>query len=239
MRYEELPETVADNQVEGEAGKKDLGDDLHVPPKIPFKIDEGIVVRSLTNTAHIAKSRIIGARAGDYVLITEPTVRINEHVAAVLDGGFLCSYFSDGNLYVFNSRCRRYMADDVMCIEYPREVEVRQIRKDRRIKVNIETKLVVSDTADSFLGDLTDISHGGCRVILNQRRVPMIKGTNLSLTFNLPNEAFISALQAVVVRINRIKNSVATEIGLTFIGPQSELSKIGNFCEFCMFFDLE
>ena len=80
MRYEELPETVADNQVEGEAGKKDLGDDLHVPPKIPFKIDEGIVVRSLTNTAHIAKSRIIGARAGDYVLITEPTVRINERL---------------------------------------------------------------------------------------------------------------------------------------------------------------
>ena len=126
-----------------------------------------------------------------------------------------------------------------MCIEYPREVEVRQIRKDRRIRVNIETKLVVSDTTDLFIVDLVDISRGGCRVSINQRRVPMMKGTNASLTFSLPNEAFISELQAVVVRISRIKDSVATEIGLKFTGPKSELSKIENFCEFCMFFDLE
>jgi hypothetical protein len=239
MRFDELPEKMVHNQVEGEAGKLDPGDDTDVPIRVPLKIDEGIVVRSLTNTSHIAKARIIGAKAGEYILITEPTVRINERVAAVLDEGFLCSYFCDGNLYVFHSRCRRYLTDDVMCIEYPREVEVRQIRKDRRIRVNIETKLVVSDTADSFLVDLTDISRGGCRVSINQRRVPIMKGTNLSLTFSLPNEALISALQAVVVRISRLKDSVATDIGLKFTGPESELSKIENFCEFCMFFDLE
>jgi len=43
----------------------------------------------------------------------------------------------------------------------------------------------------------------------------------------------------VVVRIISIKDKVATEIGLKFIGPQSELSKNGNFCEFYLFFDLE
>jgi c-di-GMP-binding flagellar brake protein YcgR len=239
MRFDELPEKMVQHQVEGEAGKLGPSDETDVPIRVPLKIDDGIVVRSLTNTSHIAKARIIGAKVGEYILITEPTVRINEHVAAVLDGGFLCSYFSEGNLYIFHSRCRRYMTDDVMCIEYPREVEVRQIRKDRRIRVNIETKLVVSDTGDSFLVDLADISRGGCRVILNQRRVPMTKGTNLVLTFSLPNEAFISALQAAVVRISRIKDSVAAEIGLKFTGPQSEISKIENFCEFCMFFDLE
>jgi len=239
MRFDELPEMLADNRAEGEYGRRDLGDDTDAPIRIPLKIDEGIVVHSITNTSHIAKARIIGAKAGDYVLITEPTVRINERVAAVLDKDFLCSYSCDGNMYIFHSRCRRYMTDDVMCIEYPREVEVRQIRKDRRIKVNIETKLVVSDTAQSFLVDLADISRGGCRVILNQRRVPMTKGTNLSLAFSLPNEAFISSLQAEVVRIDLIKDSVATEIGLKFTGPQSERSKVENFCDFCMFFALE
>jgi len=239
MRFDELPEMLADNRAEGEYGRRDLGDDTDAPIRIPLKIDEGIVVHSITNTSHIAKARIIGAKAGDYVLITEPTVRINERVAAVLDKDFLCSYFCDGNLYIFHSRCRRYLTDDVMCIEYPREVEVRQIRKDRRIRVNIETKLVVSDTGESFLADLTDISRGGCRVNINQRRLPMMKGTNLSLTFSLPNEAFISALKAVVVRIARIKDNVATEIGMKFTSPESELSKIENFCEFCMFFDLE
>ena len=239
MQFDEVSEKMADNQVGGEAGKQDPGNDTEVPIKVPLKIDEGIVVRSLTNTSHIAKARIIGAKVGEYILITEPTVRINERVAAVLDEGFLCSYFCDGNLYIFNSRCRKYLADEIMCIEYPRKVEVRQIRKDRRIRVNIETKLVVSDTGDSFLVDLADISRGGCRVILNQRRVPMTKGTNLVLTFGLPNEAFISALHAVVVRMSHIKDSGATEIGLKFTGPKRELSKIENFCEFCMFFDLE
>jgi hypothetical protein len=239
MRFDELPGKIVDDQVADEAGKLGPGGSSRVPVKVPLKIDDGIVVRSLANTSHIAKARIIGAKAGDYILITEPCVSINERVAAVLDKDFLCSYFCDGNLYIFHSRCRRYLTDDVMCIEYPREVEVRQIRKDRRIRVNIEAKLVVSDTGESFLADLTDISRGGCRVNINQRRLPMMKGTNLSLTFSLPNEAFISALKAVVVRIARIKDNVATEIGMKFTSPESELSKIENFCEFCMFFDLE
>ncbi len=239
MRFRGLFETMPDNLVKGETGKRDLDEHSQVPIRIPLKIDEGIVVRSLTNLAHIAKARIIGARVGEYILITEPTVRINERVAAVLNEGFSCSYFSDGNLYIFQSQCLKYLAPDVMSIEYPREVEVRQIRKDRRIRVNIETKLVVSDTIDPFLADLTDISRGGCRVSINQRRLPMMKGTKLSLTFGLPNEASINELQAVVVRISRIKDSVATEIGMKFTGPKRELSKIENFCEFCMFFDLE
>ena len=239
MRFRELLETTAGNQVEGEAGKQDPGGDSYVPIRIPLKIGEGIVLRSLTNLAHVAKARIIGAKVGEYILITEPTVRINERLAAVLDEGFSCSYFCDGNLYIFNSRCRRYLADEIMCIEYPREVEVRQIRKDRRIRVNIETKLVVSDTIAPFLGDLTDISRGGCGVSINQRHVPMMEGTNLSLTFGLPNETFINELHAVVVRMSHIKDSGATEIGLKFTGPKRELSKIENFCEFCMFFDLE
>ena len=102
----------------------------------------------------------------------------------------MCSYFSDGILYRFNSRYLRRLIDDIVCIEYPKEVEVRQIRRYRRIRVNIETKFVVSDTADSSFADMVDISHGGCRLVLH-KCVPMTKGTALSLTFSLPNEALI------------------------------------------------
>ena len=110
MRFRELLETMAENQVEGEAGKQDPGGDSYVPIRIPLKIGEGIVLRSLTNLAHVAKARIIGAKVGEYILITEPTVRINERVAAVLNEGFSCSYFSDGNLYIFQSQCLKYLA---------------------------------------------------------------------------------------------------------------------------------
>jgi len=129
MRFDELPETIVNDQVECEAGKPDPRGDSYVPMRIPLKIDEEMVLRSLPNTAHIAKARIIGAKVGEYILITEPAVRINEGDGAVLDEGFLCSCSSGGNLYVFQSRCLRYPANDVMCIEYPGKVEVRRIRK--------------------------------------------------------------------------------------------------------------
>ncbi|MGA2404894.1 MAG: PilZ domain-containing protein [Syntrophobacteraceae bacterium] len=240
MKFDDLAEKMACTWRQREAGKKDPDADAEVPApiKIPLRIDDGIIARSLTNPAHIARSRIIGAMYGEFILITEPTVKINDRVSAVLDEGFLCSYFSDGRLYIFNSRYRRRLIDDIICIEYPREVEVRQMRRHRRIRVNIETKVVVADTADSSFADMVDISHGGCRLVLNER-VPMRNGTALFLTFSLPNEALISELRAVVVRMAHTENDKATEVGLSFAGPESELSKIANFCEFCMFFDLE
>ena len=84
---------------------------------------------------------------------------------------------------------------------------------------------------------MADISQGGCRLILNQC-AGIAKGTNLSLTFNLPNEALVSGLQTVVARMSRIENSQATEVGASFTGPDSEISKVSNFCEFCMYFVL-
>ena len=218
--------------------KPDVDADRPRETKIPFRIDDAIIVRSLTNSAYIAKSRIVGALHSEYILVTEPTVPINDRISAVLDEGFLCAYFNDGILYSFNSRYRKHLINNVVCIEYPKEVEVRQVRKHRRIRVNIETEYSISGTLGSFVADMADISRGGCLLVSNQRS-PIIKGTCLSLAFNLPNEAFVNDLQAQVVRINHIKNSKTTEIGLSFTGPPDELAKIANFCEFCMYFDLE
>ena len=240
MRFSEAAEKMALSQPESEAKKQDPGPEPYTSRaiRIPLRIDDAIVVRSLTNMAHMARSKIIGAVHDKFILITEPTVSINERISAVLDEAFLCSYFSDGTLYTFRSRYRKHLVDDIVCIEYPREAEVRQVRRHRRIKVNIETECAVYGTADLFVGEMADISLGGSRLVFDQR-VPMTKGTELTLTFNLPNEAFVSGLRAVVVRTDRLKNSKTTDVGLTFTGPQSEISKIANFCEFCMFFDLE
>ena len=72
--------------------------------RLPLRIDDGIIVRSLTMPAHIARSRIIGATHGEYILITEPSVPISDRLTAILDESFLCSYFNDGLLYNFQKQ---------------------------------------------------------------------------------------------------------------------------------------
>jgi len=240
MRFNDADAKMAGNLTNSQApkGAPAADTDVPTPVRIPFRIDDAIMVRSLTNAAHMARTRIIGVMHGKYIMIIEPTVKINDRISAVLDEDFLCSYFNDGAMHIFNSRYLKHMADDVVSIAYPMKVDVRQIRKYRRIRVNIETKCTVGGTVDVFTAEMADISQGGCRLILNAR-TPITKGTNLSLTFNLPNVAFVSGLETVVARISRIQNTRATEIGISFIGPESETAKISNFCEFCMYFDLE
>jgi len=240
MRFNDADAKMAGNLTNSQApkGAPAADTDVPTPVRIPFRIDDAIMVRSLTNAAHMARTRIIGVMHGKYIMIIEPTVKINDRISAVLDEDFLCSYFNDGAMHIFNSRYLKHMADDVVSIAYPMKVDVRQIRKYRRIRVNIETKCTVGGTVDVFTAEMADISQGGCRLILNES-ARIVKGTNLSLTFNLPNEAFVSGLQTKVAGINGTEDSKATELGVAFSGPESELSKLSNFCEYCMYFDLE
>ncbi len=127
MRFNEATAKMAGNQSEHHAQKGDQAVDTEDPRqvRIPFRIDDAIMVRSLTNAAHMAKTRIIGAMHGKYVLIIEPTMKINDRISAVLDEAFLCSYFSEGSMHIFNSRYLRHMDVEVVSIAYPIKVEVR------------------------------------------------------------------------------------------------------------------
>jgi c-di-GMP-binding flagellar brake protein YcgR len=238
MRFDEAVERMASNHLEYETENQDSGFDTYTPPiQIPLKIDDAILVRSLTNMAHTAKSRVVGAVQGKFILITEPTVNINGRIWAVLDEAFLCSYFSDGSLYTFRSRYQRRLIDDIVSIDYPSEAEIRQVRKHRRISVNIETQCAMPGIRETVSADMTDISLGGCRLLF-EHRLPVKKGAELYLTFNLPNEAFVTGLRSMVMRIDRNPENDTAEVGLSFSGPRGEIAKISNFCEFCMFFDL-
>ncbi len=206
--------------------------------RIPLRIDDEIIVRSLAVSAHRAKSRILGADHGNLILIKEPVVVINDRLLPIFDHDFECAYFNEENRYNFTSRCRCHVSDDIVCIEYPKEAEVHRIRKYRRIKVNIETKLAVFGSPNWLSADMADVSQGGCRLILQSKTI-MKKGMRVLLGFSLPNDKVVDELKAEVLRSRPINCGEATEIGLSFSGPQSELAKISDFCEFCMFFSLE
>jgi c-di-GMP-binding flagellar brake protein YcgR len=206
--------------------------------KIPFKIDDEIMVRSLTNAAHRTKTRVVGAVHGDFILIHEPVVVINKRFVAVFDGSFESSYFTDGYRYSFLSRYRSHVFRGIVCIDYPQGVHIEQVRKHRRIRVNIESKYALIGAANWFPGDMLDISKGGCRIVLKPK-TPMTEGIKVLLSFTLPNEDEVNDLRAVVVRSKPLPGGEETEVGFTFVGPPCELAKIESFCEFCLYFDLE
>jgi len=238
MRLDDGLENMAGKQLDGGVENGVSNVNVRKVTRIPLKIDDEIMVSSLTIAAHRTRSRIVGAVHGDFILIQEPIVVINERLLAVFDHVFECNYFSEGYRYNFLSRYRSHVLRNIICIEYPREVNVHQIRKHRRINVNIETKYAVFGAPNWFSADMVDISHGGCRLVL-ESKVAITKGMRVLLVFRLPNEDVVDELRAVVMRSMSIEGSEATEVGLSFSGPQSELAKISNFCGFCMFFDVE
>jgi c-di-GMP-binding flagellar brake protein YcgR len=238
MRLDDGLENMAGKQLDGGVENRVSNVNVRKVTRIPLKIDDEIMVRSSAIVAHRTKSRIIGAVHGDFILIQEPVVVISERLLAIFDHIFECSYFTEGYRYNFLSRYRRHVLRDIVCIEYPKEVDLHQIRKHRRIKVNIETKFAVLGAPNWFSAEMADISEGGCRLILESKET-LTKGMRVLLVFRLPNEDVVDELRAVVMRSMSIEGSEATEVGLSFSGPQSELAKISNFCGFCMFFDVE
>ncbi|MDR3569150.1 MAG: PilZ domain-containing protein [Syntrophobacteraceae bacterium] len=199
--------------------------------RVPLNIGDAMVVRSPSAPARIASCKVIGAVHGRFILITEPAIKISDRVAAVLDETLLCSCLCDDYLYIFYSRYRNRLMEDIVAIEYPREVEIRRIREHTRVKVDIETRVTLGD-GQSVAAKMTDISRGGCRLTFSQR-VRATKGSSLGLTFELPNDVTVEKIEAVVAKIKQVER--ITETGLTFSGQHKEIVKVRDFCEFCRF----
>lgn len=209
-----------------------------VAPELPLILGGELVVRSLTNLAEMARCKIVGAVHNDFILITEPIIRVNERLTAFIEGDFNCSYFSSGFLYVFQSRCRQSVLRNIVCIEYPQRWEVKQLRKHRRIRVNIETEFRGPAITTPLYADMTDISSGGCRLTF-QPTVGLGQGMYGVISFTLPNEEIVRGMKCQVMNSTHFKTREITEVGVKFIGPFTEIDKVMAFCEFCMFFELE
>ena len=199
--------------------------------RIPLRIDDAMVVRSPSAPGRIASCRVVGAMHGQFIIITEPAIKISERVAAILDENLLCSCLCDDYLYIFYSRYRNRLMEDVVCIEYPKEVEIRRIREHTRVTVDIEAR-VSFDDGEAVPAKMIDISRGGCRLSFTQR-VRTAKGSSLTLAFELPNEVSVEKIGAVVAKIKQVEGT--TEAGLSFSGRDKEISKVRDFCEYCRF----
>lgn len=214
--------------------------------RLPVVIETEIHIRSVEVKTLHAKSRMLGARHGDFILIEEPVYQISERLASPIFGEVLCWFFHEGDIYRFATRIREGLGTGLTLLDYPEHFQVESIRNSHRIQVNIETRLYLGPESWEAVdlqkrrgpedrGTIVDISEGGCRL-----RVPMlthaVRNMTCWLEFVLPDNQPIGGLRCKVCNVQYQKIRKSMEMGLQFVGPPDQISMIRSFCSYCMFF---
>ncbi|MHC1728345.1 MAG: flagellar brake protein [Syntrophobacteraceae bacterium] len=200
--------------------------------RIPFHLGAQIVLRSGTNPAHRAKTKILGVLENEFIMIETPVFAVSDNISAIVEGTFFCLYLHEGYLFTFQSTFRKEFLKNVILIQYPPTFELEQLRKHPRIRVNLEAS--VSGQGFSASGRIKDISEGGC--LLELPKGSIMKGSKFLLTFTLPNDEPVTGVECRVMNAKFFHVRQLTEAGVGFSGPPAELAKIRELCRFCMRF---
>jgi len=203
--------------------------------KVPLVIESEIFLASEESKTHKARSRILGGRHGDFILLEDPVYRVNERLSVPLEGTLVCSYFHEGDVYHFRSRIRKDLGDGLVLMEYPTRFQVEKVRKHHRIFVDIETRLYLDGAKDALGATTTDISEGGCCLVV-AALLPVVRNSGCRIELILPDNKQITGLRAKIRNITFSTLKKTTQLGLQFLGPGDQLAKISSFCRFCMFF---
>lgn len=204
---------------------------------LPIPVNTEIHIRSRQKGTPKATTRILGARYGEFIIIDNPGVKINERFTIEFEGDVICWFFHDGITYGFQSRIREKLARNIALIDYPLLVEAQRIRKHQRIPLGIETSLAVDGMNGTIRGIMEDISEGGCNISV-PFLIPAVEDTSCRLDFSLLDGQTVSSIKGTVQRINHVRHRKIVKLGVRFIGPSQEHIKIISFCRFRVLFKL-
>ncbi len=208
--------------------------------KLPLVIGQEVVIKSLldSRSPHRAKSSLIGAKHGEFIIVDEPIIRISDRIVSIVRGPVHCWFLKDGIKYSFESFILKKLDDGLTFIDYPKYFDVERLRKYERVKVNLETRFKIDDQKEFHKGSILDISQGGC-MLKTDSLVIIPKQSKLTLSFVLPNDRVVNNIKGIArnVSYNRMKQT--TEVGVQFTGPKSEVAKVAEFCYMCQFFKVE
>ncbi|SPF51354.1 hypothetical protein SBDP1_920011 [Syntrophobacter sp. SbD1] len=201
--------------------------------KIPFQLGSEVLLRSSSSHSHKAKSKIIGVLEKEFIMIENPVFAISDNITAIVEDDLLVAYLYEGYLFTFKSRFNKKLIKNIICIDYPQNFEVEQVRAEPRVKVNLEAKICISDT--DYSGVVRDLSETGCSFEL-PKIISLFKGLELTASFTLPNDQDIKELQCKVTSVKYDQIHRRMEIGARFVSPAEEISKIHELVRFCMRF---
>jgi hypothetical protein len=201
--------------------------------KIPFQLGAEILIRSPSKPGHKVKSKVIGVLEKEFIMIENPVFAISDHVTAIVEDDYLVAYLYDGYLFTFKSRFFKKLIRNIICIDYPEEFEVEQLRKETRVRVNLEALLVISDM--NISGYVKDISDDGCSFEI-PKIMSLFNGIAFTATFTLPNDQMIKDMQFKIISVKYNQIQRKTAIGARCSGPAEAVSKIRELVRFCMKF---
>jgi c-di-GMP-binding flagellar brake protein YcgR len=204
---------------------------------LPLTINEEIVVQSIKDRALRVRSRILGARLREFIIINYPAYRLSERLTGELEGQIECRFVHEGTVYGFLSKIRKHMTDGITLIDYPEAFQELPLRKHDRIRVNIETQLFLPRESTPLKVVMNDISMGGCKITI-PALFAMTSDSTFLIRFTLPNNDDIDNLRVQVRSVRQKRLRKQTEVGLSFVEPLEDILKISSFCHFCMFFDV-
>ncbi len=216
--------------------KKGEAPSVEVLETIPLQLGASLRLWSLADTTFKAATTVVGVIPKVVIMVEDPVFASQgERITGRVGGDILCSYFVDGCLYKFKSRFGQNLIHNIVCIDYPRNIEARELRMHPRIKVELEVVGSIGTEKRLINGTIRDISQGGCRLEL-PGLIPLVPKTPVCITFTLPNDELIDDLSCTVMNLEHVVAEKKTFTGLSFTGPDSELSKVIKFCEMCMYF---
>lgn len=205
--------------------------------KLPLLVSTEIFIKSLDHKLARARSKILGGRHGDLIIIENPVLEFSHRLTSHLTGRIQCNFTLEGEVYDFFSRVRKHTEDGFCLIDYPLSFQQTHLRSHPRIRVNIETLLLVQQQREAVTVMMTDISLGGCKLTF-----PYLFGaapeTSCILSFSLPDGKDIENLKGIVRSNRMMKLRKKTEVGISFVEPDTEIEKVASFCRFCMFFEV-
>ncbi len=165
----------------------------------------------------------------------EPVVKVSDRIVALIGNMVLCWFVHEGEVYRFETVIRKSLGEGLTLLEYPSRFQVEVLRKYVRIRVNLEVEFSVAVRNLSFRGTVADISEGGCQIHVDG--IAFIgKSDVLVLSFMLPDNQLVKAIEGVVKNVEHDRAKKRTTVGVQFRGPSSELGKISSFCQFCQYF---
>ncbi|MPS49763.1 MAG: flagellar brake protein [Methylobacillus sp.] len=200
-------------------------EDIHLQPGTRLQL-----LRHRGHTPEQFLSTFIGMESNEYLLLRLPRAQgtflsfyDGEKVTVRVFSGTMISSFDASVIQTIHYPL------NCLCISFPYDVKVKKVRREMRIKVDIEGKLGLEDRT-TLPVRLTNISATGCQVCVDQD-IGNVDG-QLVLNFNLPllNEDDMSTMTLAA----KVRNVVREErdgspvflAGLEFVALESNAQLI-------------
>jgi c-di-GMP-binding flagellar brake protein YcgR len=137
-------------------------------------------------------SELVGAEEGKYLIVKMPFLKSLANTAKFVSKGtnIIIRYIHKGTVFGFKSRVSHFISDPVrlVFIEYPKMIENHELRAHKRVECCLPANVKVKD--NKIEGDITDISKGGCQLVIEKAKVEssliLLVEDEINISFRLP-----------------------------------------------------